>query len=234
VPTVLAADDSVTMRKVFEMTFGGSGYDLVIAATADEALAKLADASLDLVIVEAALDGGRGYEVCEASKARSPGRPVLLLVSRHHPLDGARAASAKADGHLEKPFETQAVLDRVRTFVAPTESAPVPTPITTPAPSTIARVPAPPPPRMSRSKTLAYDTESIAPTGATSSRPAPSLAGVVSDAAVTAKLGALDLTPAQADAVLAISREVVEKVVRELVPALAEKIIREEIARLTK
>ena len=48
------------------------------------------------------------------------------------------------------------------------------------------------------------------------------------------KLGALGLTQQQADAVLALSREVVEKVVWEVVPQLAEAIIKEEIARLTK
>jgi hypothetical protein len=48
------------------------------------------------------------------------------------------------------------------------------------------------------------------------------------------KLAELGLTPAQADAVLALSREVVERVVWEVVPQLAETMIREEIARLTK
>jgi hypothetical protein len=48
------------------------------------------------------------------------------------------------------------------------------------------------------------------------------------------KLGELGLTPQQADAVLALSRDVVERVVWEVVPQLAEAIIKEEIARLTK
>jgi hypothetical protein len=48
------------------------------------------------------------------------------------------------------------------------------------------------------------------------------------------KLGNLGLTPQQAEAVLALSREVVERVVWEVVPQLAEAIIKEEIVRLTK
>jgi hypothetical protein len=46
------------------------------------------------------------------------------------------------------------------------------------------------------------------------------------------KLGELGLSPAQADAVMALSREVVERVVWEVVPQLAETIIKEEIQRL--
>jgi hypothetical protein len=48
------------------------------------------------------------------------------------------------------------------------------------------------------------------------------------------KLGDLGLSPAQVEAVLALSREVVERVVWEVVPQLAETIIKEELARLTK
>ena len=42
------------------------------------------------------------------------------------------------------------------------------------------------------------------------------------------------LTPQQAQAVLALSREVIERVVWEVVPQLAEALIREEIARVMK
>jgi hypothetical protein len=44
----------------------------------------------------------------------------------------------------------------------------------------------------------------------------------------------MGLTPAQAEAVMALSKEVVERVVWEVVPQLAEILIKEEIARLTK
>jgi hypothetical protein len=47
-------------------------------------------------------------------------------------------------------------------------------------------------------------------------------------------LAALGLTADQTKAVLALSRDVVEKVVWEVVPQLAEALIREEIARITK
>jgi hypothetical protein len=51
---------------------------------------------------------------------------------------------------------------------------------------------------------------------------------------LASKVGEMGLTPAQADAVLALTREVVERVVWEVVPQLAESLIKEEIARLTK
>ncbi|MEZ4312320.1 MAG: hypothetical protein R3F14_30185 [Polyangiaceae bacterium] len=51
---------------------------------------------------------------------------------------------------------------------------------------------------------------------------------------LASKLEEIGLTPAQVDAVVALSREVVERVVWEVVPVLAETLIKEELARLTK
>jgi CheY-like chemotaxis protein len=58
--------------------------------------------------------------------------------------------------------------------------------------------------------------------------------GTQISAELQGKLGQLGLTPQQVEAVVALSREVVEKVVWEVVPVLAETLVKEEIARLTR
>jgi hypothetical protein len=77
-------------------------------------------------------------------------------------------------------------------------------------------------------------TPAPAPVAPIAATPAPSPVAAAVNGQLAGKLGALGLTQDQADAVLALSREVVEKVVWEVVPQLAEAIIKEEIARLTK
>ena len=72
---------------------------------------------------------------------------------------------------------------------------------------------------------------SAAPTAAASRAPANAVAAATGDLA--SKLQGLGLTSDQMNGVLALSREVVEKVVWEVVPDLAETMIREEIKRLT-
>jgi hypothetical protein len=54
------------------------------------------------------------------------------------------------------------------------------------------------------------------------------------DSDLARKLADLSLSEAQVQAVLALSRDVVERVVWEVVPDLAEAIIREELKRLTQ
>jgi hypothetical protein len=58
--------------------------------------------------------------------------------------------------------------------------------------------------------------------------------GAAVNGQLAGKLGQLGLTPQQAEAVLALSRDVIERVVWEVVPQLAETMIKEEIQRLTK
>jgi hypothetical protein len=72
-----------------------------------------------------------------------------------------------------------------------------------------------------------------APTAAPRAPEAAPVAAAV-NGHLAGKLGDLGLSPTQVEAVLALSREVVERVVWEVVPQLAETIIKEELARLTK
>jgi hypothetical protein len=58
-------------------------------------------------------------------------------------------------------------------------------------------------------------------------------AATSSNGEVAGKLSGMGLTPDQVEGVLALSREVIERVVWEVVPDLAETIIREELKRLT-
>lgn len=61
----------------------------------------------------------------------------------------------------------------------------------------------------------------------------PALAAGAADGQFAEKLAGLGLTRDQVQGVLALSREVVEQVVWEVVPVLAETLIKEEIRRLT-
>lgn len=69
-----------------------------------------------------------------------------------------------------------------------------------------------------------------------SAAPAAAAVAAVASASngqLASKLQTMGLSDAQVSAVLALSREVIEKVVWEVVPVLAETMIREELKRLT-
>lgn len=257
--TVLAVDDSVTMRKVLEITFAGSDFHVVTAASGEAALQAVAQHQPAIAIVDATLPPSDGYDVCKQLKAAAPSMPVVILSSKQNPYNAAAGSAAGADDHIDKPYDTQQVVDRIGKIVAggggarPTAASPT----ATPAPAARPAAPAPAAPAAAaRGKTLLYSAEQVppvvqqaraaspAPVAAPAARPAApavtAAAGPALGAAVTGHIqqrlqGAdLNLSPQQVDAIAALSRDVVERIVWEVVPVLAETIIKEEIARLTK
>jgi CheY-like chemotaxis protein len=113
---ILVADDSVTIQKAFAMTFTGDDEVVVTAArSADEGLTIAQKMQPDLVIADGAMPGRSGYDLC-ASLRGDPnlrGVPVYILASTQQPYDEARGQRAGVDGHLTKPWETTALIDRV-------------------------------------------------------------------------------------------------------------------------
>jgi CheY-like chemotaxis protein len=267
--TLLAVDDSATMRKVLEITFSGEDFHVLTAHNHESALSKAGEGP-DVLVVDTVLDGEDGYALAKQLRQRLPGAALILLSSRYNAYDPAKGKDAGADDFMDKPFDTQQMIDKVKKAVAarsaagpaptvsaePTAGAPyrapapvaaAPAPAPTPKP-VVPAAPAPPAPGAAPAKragTLLFSVDpnsapaQAAPTAAPPA-PAPAAPVAASASASTAasqlapQLAGLGLTPEQADAVLALSRELVEKVVWEVVPVLAETLIKEEIARLTK
>lgn len=107
-PKLLLADDSVTIRKVVEMTFADEGIDVATVGDADAAMQKFVEIQPDIVLVDTSLPGTNGYQICEMIKADELTKniPVLLLVGSFEPFDQDAAERARADGFLTKPFHS--------------------------------------------------------------------------------------------------------------------------------
>lgn len=316
--TLLAVDDSVTMRKVLEITFSGEDFKVVTAETSQAALA--ADVVPNVTVIDTVLGGEDGYALAKELRKRNPAAAIIMLASRYAPYDQARGRDAGADDWADKPFDTQALIDKVRKIMLAKEAggpaaaapapvlspaavstpavaaapapapAPAPPPAPTPTPAVATGVggtggfrpnqttpsagagasfglgrgtqpslssgtpaassgatpgpmparPAPVAPATPPSAPVAAAPAPVAPAAATPQPPpvvqAPAHAPVAAavNGHLAGKLGELGLNAQQAEAVLALSREVVERIVWEVVPQLAEAIIKEEIARLTK
>ena len=262
--TILAVDDSVTMRKVLEITFAGPDFRCVTVSGPDAALEKLKSEKPALVVADVTLEGKNGYDLCKAIKQASPSTPVLILSSKQNPYDASKGASAQADDHIDKPYDSTAMIDKVKKMLAGPVAKPAAAaePVKAPAAATPAAAAAAPPAKPvaaaaaatpQRAKTMLYNPGGVnmpaqaapaatpkpeaTPARTESSSAKPAVAAAVAgpvNGQMAEKLEGLGLTQAQIEGVLALSREVVERVVWEVVPVLAETIIKEEIARLTK
>src|SRR6266540_1170462 len=114
--TLLLADDSITIQKVVGITFANEDFKVTSVDNGEDALTRARELKPDIILADVVMPRRNGYEVCEAVKG-DPGLrhiPVLLLAGTFEAFDEARARQAHADGHIAKPFESQALINKVK------------------------------------------------------------------------------------------------------------------------
>jgi CheY-like chemotaxis protein len=111
---VLIVDDSATVRQQLLAAFEHFGMAAETAESGEEALRRLAERHVDLMMLDINLPGIDGFTVLRALREQTRWRrlPVLVLTSRASPLDRARGLLAGADVYLAKPVR-MAELSRV-------------------------------------------------------------------------------------------------------------------------
>lgn len=124
--TLLLADDSVTIRRVIELTFTDENVRVISVSSGREALDRIAADRPDIVLADIGMADVSGYEIAAFIKGRDDLRhiPVVLLAGAFEPLDEAKARQAGSDAVLVKPFEPQMVVARVRELLARPAAAP--------------------------------------------------------------------------------------------------------------
>jgi CheY-like chemotaxis protein len=106
--TVLVVDDSATKRYLLVSWLSRAGFTVVEAETGAEALDKLTQAGIDLVVLDVKLPDMSGFEVCEQIKTDSEyGVLPVIHVSAHavDVVDRTQGLNRGADAYLVEPIE---------------------------------------------------------------------------------------------------------------------------------
>lgn len=109
---ILVIDDEVQMRRVLRATLSVHGYEVVEAASGEEALRRLDAESCDFVLLDLNLPGLDGFDTCRAIRAVSQ-VPIIVVSIRDSENDKAAARDAGADDYIVKPFGIEELLLRI-------------------------------------------------------------------------------------------------------------------------
>lgn len=105
-------DDEPQMRRVLRASLTVHGYEVIEAASGEEALTKLDNDRFDWVLLDLNLPGMDGIETCRAIRARSA-VPIVIVSIRDSEKDQDAAREAGADEYVTKPFGIQELLARM-------------------------------------------------------------------------------------------------------------------------
>lgn len=113
---VLVIDDEAQIRKFLDISLRAEGYQVLLAATAEEGLALAATQTPDLVVLDIGLPDKEGYDVLAELRQWSQ-VPVLMLSVRNAEIDKVKALDIGANDYVTKPFGIQELMARLRALL---------------------------------------------------------------------------------------------------------------------
>jgi two-component system response regulator MprA len=113
-PNLLIVDDDPELRRFLRGELEAEGHGVETAGTGQQALTRIREGGLELVLLDWTLPDFSGLEVCRRMRAGGITTPVLMLTARDAVSERVEALDAGADDYLTKPFSIEELLARVR------------------------------------------------------------------------------------------------------------------------
>jgi DNA-binding response OmpR family regulator len=113
---VLVVEDQRSLLHNLERGLLEEGYEVVSAASIDEAREALAQQP-DLILLDLLLPDGSGIDLLRQIRAQRGRQPILILTARDSVDDRIQGLDAGADDYLVKPFSFSELLARLRALL---------------------------------------------------------------------------------------------------------------------
>ncbi|MBS1819164.1 MAG: response regulator transcription factor [Acidobacteria bacterium] len=110
---ILIVDDEVAIQRALSTLLRSRGYQVEVAATGRDALARVSERMPDLVVLDLGLPDLDGPEVCRRIRESSK-VPIVVLSARTAEADKVMALDLGADDYVTKPFGPEELLARIR------------------------------------------------------------------------------------------------------------------------
>ena len=110
---ILVVDDEIQIRRALDINLRAHGYDVVLAATGEEALTEAAADAPDLVLLDLGLPSLDGVDVIRGLRGWTS-IPIIVLSARDGDASKVAALDAGADDYVTKPFSINELLARLR------------------------------------------------------------------------------------------------------------------------
>ena len=114
---VLVVDDEPAVRTALERALALERYDVRLAADGRAALDHLVEHQVDAIVLDVAMPGVDGVEVCRRLRSAGDRTPVLMLTARDAIDDRVAGLDAGADDYLVKPFALKELQARLRALL---------------------------------------------------------------------------------------------------------------------
>ena len=110
---VLVVEDNDDLAFAVTTALQSEGFDVVVAGTGPDGVARARERDADLIILDLMLPGFDGYRVIRTLRDDGITTPILVLTARGEEADKVRGLRLGADDYVTKPFGAMELLARV-------------------------------------------------------------------------------------------------------------------------
>jgi DNA-binding response OmpR family regulator len=117
---VLYVDDDLELTRLVQHCLEDEGYEVLIANDGEEGLGSVISEQPDMVILDVMMPQLNGWEIAKYMRERDAYKrvPILMLTGIGPSLNEMTAPLYGANDHLDKPFELDDLVEKVRALLS--------------------------------------------------------------------------------------------------------------------
>jgi DNA-binding response OmpR family regulator len=116
-PLILIVDDDAELSSMLVELLAREGWSTHAVLTAGDGERALRERRPDVVLLDAMLPDGNGFDLARRWRAQQPALGLVMLTARGDPMDRVLGLEIGADDYLAKPFEPRELVARVRALM---------------------------------------------------------------------------------------------------------------------
>lgn len=114
---ILIVDDDAELSSMIVELLQREGWSTFTVLTAGDGERALSACQPDVVLLDAMLPDGNGFDLARRWRAAHPSLGLVMLTARGDPMDRVLGLEIGADDYLAKPFEPRELVARVRALL---------------------------------------------------------------------------------------------------------------------
>lgn len=117
--TVLLVEDTLSELELISNYLQESGYEVILATSALEALNKVGQQKTDAVVTDVVMPGMSGFELCRKLKNDpvTEQLPIIICSSKNQKIDRLWGMKQGADAYVVKPFTRKELINTIKSVI---------------------------------------------------------------------------------------------------------------------
>jgi phosphate regulon transcriptional regulator PhoB len=123
---ILAVDDEQDILELLSYNLSKDGFEVITAADGEDALKKIMEKNVDLVLLDLMLPGMSGIDICRILRndSQTKNLPIIMLTAKTEEVDRIIGLEIGADDYISKPFSPRELVARVKAVLRRVTKAP--------------------------------------------------------------------------------------------------------------